>query len=119
MTPTEQNDMKELRKLAEAATPGPWIAGSPIPGLVRFLVADCGPIGKVYPADQKPSHGTTSMDDAKFIAAANPAAILALLDERDEWRERALRAEAGRDEWRERALRAEAAAGMSAPPVKS
>lgn len=72
-------DLQQLKALALAATPGPWVAGEPIQGAPRFLVADCGPVGKVYPADQKPSHGTTSMDDAKFIAAANPAVILKLL----------------------------------------
>lgn len=72
-------DLQQLKALALAATPGPWVAGEPIPGAPRFLVADCGPVGKVYPADQKPSHGTTSMDDAKFIAAANPAVVLDLI----------------------------------------
>jgi hypothetical protein len=72
-------DLQQLKALALAATPGPWVAGEPIPGAPRFLVADCGPVGKVYPADQKPSHGTTSMDDAKFIAAASPAVVLGLI----------------------------------------
>lgn len=78
-TSGDAQDLQQLKALALAATPGPWVAGEPIPGAPRFLVADCGPVGKVYPADQKPSHGTTSMDDAKFIAAASPSVVLGLI----------------------------------------
>lgn len=65
----------DLRALAEAATPGPWEAQG---GLV---VAQPGPLAKyVCDAFDEPQ---ASERDASFIAAANPAAILALLDERD------------------------------------
>lgn len=69
----------DLKRLAEAATPGPWTSDG---------------------ADVQDRHRTVARiwgeaADAEFIAAANPAAILALLAEfeamereRDEWRDR-------------------------------
>ena len=65
----------ELRKLAEAATPGPWKyqkAGDTYTHIVRagenrFLVQ--------FPLNQEGGN------NARFIAASNPTAIVALLDE--------------------------------------
>lgn len=62
-------DVTELRRLAEAATPGPWSTAAfqlVIDVARRIDVGMCG-----------------HRDDAAFIAAANPATVLALLDERD------------------------------------
>ena len=62
-------DLAEMRRLAEAATPGPWSTAAfqlVIDVAQRIDVGMCG-----------------HRDDAAFIAAANPAAVLALLDERD------------------------------------
>ena len=59
-------DLAELRRLAEAATPGPWSTAAfqlVIDVAQRIDVGMCG-----------------HRDDAAFIAAANPAAVLALLD---------------------------------------
>jgi hypothetical protein len=62
--------LTELRKLAEAATPGPWREGTPPPngtttvGTVQGLMT---------------AHCFNGRDSA-FISAANPATILALLD---------------------------------------
>ena len=70
----ETPDIAELRRLAEAATPGPWSTAAfqlVIDAARRIDVGMCG-----------------HRDDAAFIAAANPAAVLALLDDAD-----ALRAE--------------------------
>ena len=67
-----QEQINELRKLAEDATPGPWIKRGYVPGI------GCGVDGVTAVA-----HHTTSAD-ADFIAAANPAAILALIQQRDE-----------------------------------
>ena len=67
---TEQ--INELRKLADAATPGPWIKRGYVLGI------GCGVDGVTAVA-----HHTTSAD-ADFIAAANPAAILSLIQQRDE-----------------------------------
>ena len=63
MTPER---IKKLRELAEKATPGKWSDDGVcvrIEGTRTFIVSMVG------------------CDDAKFIAAANPAAILELLDE--------------------------------------
>ena len=70
----ETPDVAELRRLAEAATPGPWSTAAfqlVIDVARRIDVGMCG-----------------HRDDAAFIAAANPATVLALLDDAD-----ALRAE--------------------------
>ena len=80
-------DINELRRLTQAATPGPWIAAGPsfgesLPKHLNEVVVDregdeddgysiCNtPIG----LDQECS------DDMAFIAAANPLAIEELLD---------------------------------------
>ena len=67
-----QEQINELRKLAQAATPGPWIKRGYVLGI------GCGVDGVTAVA-----HHTTSAD-ADFIGAANPAAILALIQQRDE-----------------------------------
>jgi hypothetical protein len=80
-------DTKELRRLAQAASPGPWIAAGPsfgesLPKYLNEVVIDregdeddgysiCGaPLG----LDKEGS------DDMAFVAAANPATITELLD---------------------------------------
>lgn len=68
-------DPAELRRLAAAATPGPWFIVHSCSGAANVLARQ-GPI-KVCPAI---AHGES---DAAYIAAANPAVILALLAERD------------------------------------
>ncbi|WP_298699203.1 ead/Ea22-like family protein [uncultured Brevundimonas sp.] len=69
-------DLSELRALAQGATPGPWEAH-------RYDEGDCWHIkyndrgnwlAEVYTDD--PGDG----NDAAFIAAANPARIISLLD---------------------------------------
>ena len=79
----ETPDVAELRRLAEAATPGPWwhewadgddwwaVYGQPTGDMV------CPEVCTMWGADE-----------SAYIAAANPAAVLGLLDEAD-----ALRAE--------------------------
>lgn len=67
----------ELKRLAEAATPGPWVAiltGDGTQGWVgtgpaQFLKQDYD--------------GEYDANDARYISAANPAAVLDLLSERD------------------------------------
>lgn len=56
----------ELKKLAEAATPGPWVLCKY--GSVMADATNCS----IVPAE-------TGMQDNGFIAAANPTAILELL----------------------------------------
>ena len=76
----------ELERLARAATPGPWIRS----GCRRKMGdEDCimvGPDGflmAALPIGQPRDHAG-AFNDAAFIAAANPATILALLSERAE-----------------------------------
>ncbi len=73
--------MTDLRRLAEAATPGPWEAqcyddgrSGKEPWFVDTHAYPDGPepvIAATYPLDAA---------DAAYIAAANPQAVLALLD---------------------------------------
>ena len=69
MTPDEK---AELREAAEAATPGPWRVHGPCCGLVLTAI---GPIVDAFMcADNRENNKA-------FIVAANPATVLALLDE--------------------------------------
>ena len=83
--------LAELRRLAEAATPGPWEAFGAVDGRrgERWLgvttdmrATESARAGDVFSAQD------CTRQDALFIAAANPAAVLSLLDDAD-----ALRAE--------------------------
>ena len=87
-------DVAELRRLAEAATPGPWEAFGAVDGRrgERWLgvttdmrATESARAGDVFAAQD------CTRQDALFIAAANPAAVLGLLDDAD-----ALRAEVKR-----------------------
>ncbi|AAF80799.1 conserved hypothetical protein [Pseudomonas phage D3] len=69
-------DHAELRRVAEAATPGPWEYQAPL----KILAADRTSIVLIAL-----SHASYREDEAnsRLIAAANPKTILALLDEID------------------------------------
>ncbi|EOJ8673998.1 TPA: ead/Ea22-like family protein [Pseudomonas aeruginosa] len=69
-------DHAELRRLAKAATPGPWEYQAPL----KILAADRTSIVLIAL-----SHANYREDEAnsRLIAAANPKTILALLDEID------------------------------------
>lgn len=75
-------DYTELRRLAQAATPGPWKQAP-------WHSTDVLPVGWAEEWGDLPSRGpfaittTTELADAAFIAAANPSVILSLLDELD------------------------------------
>ena len=80
-------DLAELRRLAESATPGPWEAFGAVDGRrgERWLgvttdmrATESARAGDVFAAQN------CTRQDALFIAAANPAAVLALLDDADE-----------------------------------
>lgn len=75
-------DLAELRKLAEAATPGPW-RGDRYDGTVKYdlLGANDEPVisGDNGNSDHGP-YGIRNESDEKFLMAANPAVVLALLD---------------------------------------
>ena len=75
-------DIKELRQLVQAATPGPWyVTGK----LTRYVEAriDGGLIQEVAacgPTKADGGYGPQQEANARLIAAANPAAISELLD---------------------------------------
>lgn len=95
-TPTERPDLAELRRLAEGATPGPWewdevmnpfyndpggrSCGGDGSGMAEFFQTDAN--GETLFDD----HGEVSFvlpwkfNNAAYIAAANPATVLSLLD---------------------------------------
>ena len=64
---------EELKRLAEAATPGPWYDRA---GVLRGTGGGIKPIATIYNGLNSP-----------YIAAANPAAILALIAEIDSLRD--------------------------------
>jgi hypothetical protein len=73
-------DTTKLRQLAQKATPGEWYVSAPAEHAVwkdigdrRYLIADT-------------SDGFTDDNNSEYIAAANPATVLALLDELDRLR---------------------------------
>ncbi len=67
----------KLRELAQNATPGPWYTSAPSEHAVWYDIKD----GRYLIADT--SSGFTDDGNAEYIAAANPATVLALLDELD------------------------------------
>ena len=75
-------DINELRRLAQGATPGPWKMLPVGDGRQKFAVADSEFLSTLTVTDEGGATFGTVYDDAdaKFIAAANPAAINELLD---------------------------------------
>jgi septal ring factor EnvC (AmiA/AmiB activator) len=79
-------DTNELRRLAQAATPGPWyVTGK----LTRYVEAriDGGLIQEVAacgPTKADDGYGPQQEANARLIAAANPAAISELIDRLEE-----------------------------------
>jgi len=63
-------NIEELKRLAEAATPGPWYDRD---GVLRGTGGGIKPIATIYNGLNSP-----------YIAAANPAAVLELIRQRDE-----------------------------------
>ena len=88
--------LAELRRLAEAATPGPWYLDGPWwygDDDSAYCISTAEDAGRIAVTIAPPGYmlgGEREVRDAnaRFIAAANPAAVLALLDDAD-----ALRAE--------------------------
>lgn len=70
-------DKKELRRLAEEATPGEWgYDGS-------YVCTSRNEDGTVYVESWNPVSDCLLTKNAKYIAAANPAAVLALIAENE------------------------------------
>ena len=68
------SDYSELKRVAEAATPGPWYQHG---GIMQVLSHDCETVCETFEDDGE-------CPDAQFIAAANPAAVLALIAENEQ-----------------------------------
>ncbi|HBO7192916.1 ead/Ea22-like family protein [Pseudomonas aeruginosa] len=81
------SDHAELRRLAKAATPGPWTLYVPEdyqgPEELPGYGVECAEGRAIVWGALEPETGCQFDRDAEFIAAANPQAILALLDEID------------------------------------
>jgi len=74
-----QNYLNELKAFAEKATPGPWEAGDEISGERNvFAHREDGHSIHEWHIAQTVYAGT--VDDAAYIAAANPAVVLVLID---------------------------------------
>lgn len=80
-------DHAELRRLAKAATPGPWTLYVPEdyqgPEELPGYGVECAEGRAIVWGALEPETGCQFDRDAEFIAAANPKTILALLDEND------------------------------------
>jgi hypothetical protein len=87
----EMSNYAELRALALAATPGNWSAGGPsfgatTPKYLMDVTTDIDAYGDEAtvcngPGDWSEEYWPERSANMEYIAAANPAAILALLDE--------------------------------------
>lgn len=78
----------ELRRLARAATPGPWTSEgwNPEANPLTLWVKQYGAVSDPILATTSTSGAgslTQARDNATYIAAAHPGAVLALLDEYD------------------------------------
>ena len=78
----ETPDVAELRILAENATPGPWDYYRPHPNYRTYEVSQVMPAGYLGEAVAA-TEDVYAEKNAAFIAAANPAVVLGLLDDRD------------------------------------
>ncbi|MFU6622682.1 ead/Ea22-like family protein [Pseudomonas aeruginosa] len=85
-------DHAELRRLAKAATPGPWTLYVPEdyqgPEELPGYGVECAEGRAIVWGALEPETGCQFDRDAEFIAAANPKTILAMLDEIDGLRSR-------------------------------
>jgi len=86
-------DTTKLRELAQKATPGPWETCETNETAFEILTGEWSAKGDFegtivvhvddYACFEERPSGITSKANAQYIAAANPAAVLALLDKLD------------------------------------
>ncbi|HEJ9917878.1 TPA: ead/Ea22-like family protein [Pseudomonas aeruginosa] len=80
-------DTNKLKELAERATPGPWVVDAQQSGAIFNIESESGDLciamSQENPASTRLEMNEQRRVNAEFIAAANPQAILALLDEID------------------------------------
>ena len=98
-------DINKLRRLAQAATPGPWYATGKLTRYVEARI-DGGLIQEVAacgPTKADGGYGPQQEANARLIAAANPATISELLDrleaaekERDDVAQQLVQSEQGK-----------------------
>lgn len=85
-------DHAELRRLAKAATPGPWVTDAQKNGAIFNIESESGDMciamSQENPAPTRLEINEQRRANAEWIAAANPKTILALLDEIDRLRSR-------------------------------
>lgn len=74
-----KTNIEELKRLAEAATPGPWQSGGDWIEVCDETAFDDGVLISI-----SNSNSRACWDDLAYIAAANPAAVLELIRQRDE-----------------------------------
>lgn len=74
-------DYSELKRLAEAATPGEWTSSENHDGRFWHIRSGNQAIGATHAASKKSVMAGTFEANAKFIAKANPSAVLELIDE--------------------------------------
>lgn len=71
-------NIDDLRKIAEEATPGPWITGGELPGSDGVFFGTA--VDPDDPDEPGILLGEAYAPDAEFIATFNPETVLALLD---------------------------------------
>jgi hypothetical protein len=76
MTPSRD----ELRKIAEAATPGPWKPEMRVSNFCRIVEVADPETCIAETGSWAPRHFDEMVANATFIAAANPAVVIELLD---------------------------------------
>lgn len=77
-------DKEELRRLTQAATPGPWKVGQYLGSQRQFVIhMDVGDKGRGTDIAFTTASfgGSETIANARIIAAANPGVVLELLDE--------------------------------------
>lgn len=93
-------DTAHLRRLAEAATPGPWEAGEPV-NWDNIPQASVNSSGVLLTWDDH-SGEVFKPEDAEYVAAIDPPTLIALLDELEQAKSDLAVAEEEvreRDEW--------------------
>lgn len=70
--------LEELRRIAEAATPGPW-AVNPFKATVDEMPSMLPICGLLWPTDQRTEEQTLA--NATHIATFDPTTVIAILDE--------------------------------------
>lgn len=75
----------KLRELAQAASPGPWYDDGAISGDGSVVMSEQIGFRIAHLPDTK--NVTNHADDAAYIAAANPATVLEMIDDMERMRE--------------------------------